>query len=225
MTVVSVCWRRVRLAFVLSASAALGACAMTSFTQGYRQNYAISDDEVRQIQFYTSEEIVLERTSALQERGNVGTAFSIQSKTTLREVVIAKGTPAVVLQVVHEPAGVAAEGGEGASPEVEYLQVGFSPNDPRKSLWFSTLRSKVSGRYELTHVVGSAASESHESPTLSPGFLVRYDGHDYRVRDQAMWQAHLCFDQDFTAHEEVDRVSPPGWRLPAARHGKASPAQ
>jgi len=129
--------------------------------------------------------------------------------------VIAKGTPVVVLKVVRAPTDPAAVSGEGAASEVEYLQVGLSPNDPGKSLWFSTLRSKVSGRYELTHVVGLAAAESHESPALSPGFLVHYDGHDYRVRDQPMWQAHLRFDQDFTAREEVDRVSPPGWRLPA----------
>jgi len=80
MMVVSMRWRDFYLvaALMLSASAGLASCSMTSFTQGYRQNYALSDDEVRQIQFYTSDEIVLERSSALQERGNVGTAFSIE---------------------------------------------------------------------------------------------------------------------------------------------------
>jgi hypothetical protein len=55
--------------------------------------------------------------------------------------------------------------------------------------------------------------------------LVHYAGYDYRVRDQAMWQAHLCFDQDFSAREEVDRESPPGWRLETDQHGKPAGAQ
>ncbi|MEY4577670.1 MAG: hypothetical protein RL701_2373 [Pseudomonadota bacterium] len=209
-------WRRA-LAYSF-ASLCVVSCALTSFTQGYRQNYGISDSEVQRIQFYTSDEIVLQRTSALQERGNVGSAWSITSKTTLREVVIPKGTPVVVLRIARanaEPENaddtrvLAPDGGAPVVAPVEYLQVGLSPTDLNKSLWFSTLKPTVAGRYELTHI----AQVQGEQPEFSPGFLVRYDGHDYRLRDQEMWQVHLRFDQDFSAREEVDRVSPPGFRV------------
>ena len=198
-------------AYALALMLLAAGCALTTFTRGYRDNLGMQDAEVKQVQFFTSDEIVLQRLSAEQERSYVGSASNITSKTKLEEVVIRKGTPGVVLEIVRVPNENAAPNASPDEAFEEYFLVSFVPNDRTKALWFSTHGAKQRGRYDLIHVTKMQGDPPR--PVFSPGFAVSYGGKDYHVEDPDMWQVHLVIDEDFMTDEEIDRVSPPGWRL------------
>jgi hypothetical protein len=168
-----------RSALLLAAMVLLQGCAATAFTQSYRLEHGLQDGDLRGVRLLTSEELVLQRASAVREPGSEQGAYQASTSSVMQEIVIPAGSGLVVLKVVRTP----------GPPEVEYLQVALSKDAPTKSLWFSTLHPVRAGYYELTPV--AQLSEAGE-PVLGAKDGVRYDGLDYRLRDPGMWQTHLC---------------------------------
>ena len=70
---------------------------LTPFTQQLYDEQQWSDDELKQIQFYTSENIVLHRQLTRGESEIVSGEIKIRNGKKVDEVVIKKGTPGVLL--------------------------------------------------------------------------------------------------------------------------------
>lgn len=73
------------------------------FTQSIREKYKLNETELKSIQFYTSENIVLKRgeMNANEKETKEGT-LTIKSGSSVEQVVIKAGTPCVVEQVVDK---------------------------------------------------------------------------------------------------------------------------
>jgi hypothetical protein len=182
-----------RTLLLTAAMVLAGGCATTVFTQHYQREHALSDTDLKRIRFYTSSDVVLQRTSAVRDTSaSEGGMFSDTPSNMVQEIVIPKGTPLVLLKVVRAT--------DAAPVQTAYLQLALTTDAPAKSLWFSTLRSNASGRYELTPV--SQLSEDAQ-PVLAASPAVRYDGFDYRVRDEGMWQVFLCVGEIMQAQAQV----------------------
>ena len=188
-------------AVLLAAAMLLTGCTIIAFTQGYRREHSLTDDDVKRMRFRTSDELVLQRSTALREPDSAEGVFRASPSAMVQEIVIPKDTPLVVMKVVR------ASAADGADPEaaVEYLQVALSVDAPGKSLWFSTLRPKHAGRYELTPV---AQLDEDAKPVLASAPVIRYDGLDYRLRDDGMWQVFLCVGQVLQAHARLSAETP-----------------
>lgn len=180
------------LQLTLAATLASG-CATTAFTQNYKREHALNDADLKRVRFYTSSDLVLQRSSAVRDASAArGGVFRATASNLVHEIVIPKGTPLVLLQVVRAPASA-------SEAQTEYLQLALAADAPAKSLWFSTRRGPT-GRYELTAV--SQLSEDAQ-PVLAATPAVRYDGMDYRLRDEGMWQVFLCVGEIMQARIQV----------------------
>jgi hypothetical protein len=93
--------------FILTTVLALTALLWSScasripFTQEVRQQYTLTDQELRSIQFWTSDDIILHRD--VTDASEVGTdrgTLKVKSGRTIEEVVIRRGTPCVVQSVM-----------------------------------------------------------------------------------------------------------------------------
>ena len=112
----------------------LSSCSrrLTPLTEGLREENQWSERDLRKIQFYLSEDIVLSR-----ERSSGSSAISDGkvrevSGRTIEEVVFERGTPGVVL----------------FSPKEGHLAIGFDPKDDGRYLVFGP-NPKVRGQYTL----------------------------------------------------------------------------
>jgi hypothetical protein len=181
-------------ALLLTLTAALaGGCATTAFTQGYQREHALNDADLKHVRFYTSSDLVLQRSSAVRDASAPqGGVFVATANNLVHEIVIPKGTPLILLQVVRAPASA-------SQAQTEYLQLALAADAPAKSLWFSSRRGPT-GRYELTPV--SQLGEDAQ-PVLATTPAIRYDGMDYRLRDEAMWQVFLCVGEVMKGRIEV----------------------
>ena len=185
---------------LLAAAALLPGCATTALTQGYRREHGLANDaDLPGIRFYTSDHLVLQRSSALREPGSEEGAFRVSASSMVQEIVIPKGTGLMVLRAVRAPT---PQGGA----EVEYLQLALGADAPAKSLWFSTLRPAHAGHYELTAV---AQLGEDGKPVLGAADTIRYDGLDYRLRDPGMWQVYLCVGTLVRAHLKLNAQTQP----------------
>jgi hypothetical protein len=180
-------------ALLLSAALILtGGCGTTVFTQSFKHEHALSDSDLKHVRFYTSSDVVLQRINAVRDTSAAeGGAYRAASNM-VQEIVIPEGTPLVLLQVVRA-------GGQAAQTQAEFLQLALTADAPAKSLWFST-RLNASGRYQLTPVSQLGADAQ---PVLAETPAVRYDGLDYRLRDESMWQVFLCVGKIMQARAEV----------------------
>ena len=107
---------------VLFAFLAASCRSTVPFTQSLRQQYSLNEAELKSIQFYTSDPIVLRRGEI--ERKEVATTrtgtLEVKSGHEMEEVIIPAGTPCLVEKVV-DGERVAMRFGQGAK---EYLVFG-----------------------------------------------------------------------------------------------------
>ncbi|MCB0660267.1 MAG: hypothetical protein KDC04_04995 [Saprospiraceae bacterium] len=102
------------------------------FTESLKNNYNWSDNDLKNIQFYISNDIVLwNEIQSGQSRISNGKIKTIDGKK-IEEVVIKAGTPGVFL----------------FSPKKDNLAISFDPNDDSKYLIFGP-SDKMRGRYVL----------------------------------------------------------------------------
>jgi hypothetical protein len=76
-----------------------GACSnrLTYFTDDLNERYRWTDDELRKIQFYVSQNIVLKREVSGGDREIISGKIKIEDGRKIEEVVIRKGTPGAFL--------------------------------------------------------------------------------------------------------------------------------
>jgi hypothetical protein len=200
---------------LLCLAGALG-CAKAPFTQGVRERFGLTRDDLRRIQFFTSEEIVLQRELNSQTRAIQGSELVIHDDVRIERIVVSNRTPCVALRV-----------------EGEYLLAGFSPRDPGAALWFraqqgqDALKSPDGRRYELATLENALLEEGPFEPRWSKGFLVNWSGSKYHV--VAGRDSYLLYEMDDDFEQDEVEHSPPGWRVsdktpPRLPAGDAQPA-
>jgi len=131
------------------------------FTQEVRDQYKLTDDELKSIQFYTSSDIVLYRD--VTDKSEVGTdrgTLKIKSGRTVEEVVIPNGTPCIVQSVMDN----------------RKLVLGFG-DGPSEFLVFGDI-SETGIRFRRGHYYAMLAAEFREGRDV-----VEYDGKEFFVAD------------------------------------------
>jgi len=100
--------------------ATLGACATSCtvkvpFTSTIQSKYKLTDRDIQKIQFYLSDQIVLYRASNDGQASANNGELLVQSDRQKHEVILRKGTPGVVTQVLGDRLVVSFEYGDGKS--------------------------------------------------------------------------------------------------------------
>lgn len=205
---------RVRLLalFALTPLLAIAGCGRPAFTDLVRQRYALEEPDLKRIQFFTSDEIVLRRELDDQEKTVTGNAIAIRGGEKIEEIVIPARTPGVAIRV------------EGRG---NLLLVSFASTHPDRALWFGVRHldgdAPTEGRtYELMPLANPPVETGPFLPEYTKGFLVSYGGRRFRVVDGKMWRAHLLYDLEESFDEDKIKEQPPGWRLTDKAH--ATPA-
>jgi hypothetical protein len=178
---------------------ALSACAKPAFTRAVRDRYALADSDVRRIQFYTSEEIVLQREITEQTKSISSNELVVRDGVRIEEIVIPARTPGVALRV-----------------EGDYLLVGFARQRPDLALWFALARSDSAPspelrRYQLAELENTRDEAAPFQPRWATGFLVSWGGARYRVASGR--GAYLLYEMEASFAREKSRQKAPGWRL------------
>lgn len=76
----------------------LSSCSsLTPFTQDIYSDLGISDDEIKSVQFYLSQDIVLYKTLNTDEARIEDGKIKLKQKHKSKEILIAKGTPGVIV--------------------------------------------------------------------------------------------------------------------------------
>jgi hypothetical protein len=93
------------------------------FTEAIRKDYSLTENEIKQIQFYTSSDIILVRGTKDNDKATQDHTLTVKSGKQIEEIVIPKGTPGMV-EVVHDnDLRVSFERGVGRN-----LSFGVTPN-------------------------------------------------------------------------------------------------
>ncbi len=85
------------LIIVLMSSCSTG---RVPFTQQLREQYKLNVEELKSIQFYTSNTLVLRRAETESKKETAGGELTISKDRVLEEIVIKAGTPCVIKDVV-----------------------------------------------------------------------------------------------------------------------------
>jgi len=199
-----------RLTRVIRAlAAAIGLASVTAFgatacakppvlTDSLLERYNLAASDLRHVQLYTSEEIVLRRETTAHERSLSNAELHVNGGMRVEEIVIPSRTPCVALRT-----------------EGNFLLVGFVPNRPDLSLWFELdTKSEPSAQGRRYTLAPIANAPNERAPlVISRGFLVQYGGKKYRVADARSWASHLLVDLDESFARDRIRVQTPGWKL------------
>jgi hypothetical protein len=173
----------------------LGAgCVHPAWTNEIREQYGLSDDEVRHVQFFASGTIRLRREEPEQDRKVVQNALVIADRLRVDDVIVKRGTPGIAVRL-----------------EGDHILVSFSRAHPERALWFSR-KKDGDGRFYLSHLALGATEQPFEE-RYSSGFTVSYAGRAYRTVDKDSWEVFLTYDdpQSFESGEHVEK--PEGFRL------------
>ncbi len=102
--------------FFIGAIATFAACSpKVPFTEAIRQNYNLTTDEIKQIQFYTSGDIVLVRGTKENDKDTYNHTLTVTQGKRVEEVDIPKGTPGLAEIVNDHSIKVSFENGSGKS--------------------------------------------------------------------------------------------------------------
>lgn len=141
---------------------ALSSCATKSpFTQEVRQKYKLTDQELKSIQFWVSDDVVLHRE--VTDNNEVGTdrgTLKVESGRTIEEVIIRAGTPCVVQEVMDDKKLVLSFG-EGPSEMLVFGDV-----------------AKNGVRFRRGHYYTMLAADFHNGRDV-----VEFDGKKFYVAD------------------------------------------
>ena len=104
------------LLFIAIAGLILSSCSpKIPLTQSLREQYKLSENDLKSLQFYNSHEIILNRAQrSAQEQETVEGTLTIKNDRSLEQIVIKAGTPGLVLTVPGtNTMAVSFEAGEG----------------------------------------------------------------------------------------------------------------
>lgn len=186
-------------ALALIACIAISGCSKAAFTQGVREQFGLTREDLRRIQFFNSDTIVLQREVEAQSRSLKDNELVMRGGVLVEQVKVSERTPCVALRV-----------------EGDFMLMGFSPKDPRAALWFRAQRDDdleraPERRYELVALDNPLVESGAFEPRYSKGFLVTWGGAEYHVT--AGREAYLLYDLDHDFERDMVEQSAPGWRL------------
>ncbi len=102
------------LTFSLAAFMLAGCSRKIAFTNAIKQKYQLTEAEIKKIQFYTSEDIILYNKESVNNTGTDKGSLVVSSKSQESRILIKKGTPCIVEKVVDsDKLAVSFETGEG----------------------------------------------------------------------------------------------------------------
>ena len=178
---------------LLIASTLLSGCMppprapFTAFSQELRNANRLTDEELKNLQFYLAHDITLQRRRASGDRQVSGShKLVIREGLEIDEVLIADGTP-----------GVAVGVGDN------WLAVSFEPGT---SLLFGSMSTET---YQGTYFLKGTNWSDRE------GGIVNYDGKAYRAVAGSQ-RAYLMNDQESVADIVRKRKVLPGIKLPGS---------
>lgn len=157
MTKQSLAW----LSIVATACLILPSCApRIPFTQEVRQEYRLTDTELKSIQFYISDDVILHRdVTDSKEVGTDRGTLKVKSGRTIEEVLIKAHTPCVVQSVLDTKL---------------VLSFGDGPNE---LLVFGDVSDK-GVRFRRGHYYAMLAADFRDGRDV-----VEYDGREFYVAD------------------------------------------
>jgi hypothetical protein len=86
--------------FILSGLLTLSACSpKVPFTLAVQEKYKLTDTDIKKIQFYTSDDIVLYQGESESKTETTGGEVVITNKKKEEQIIIKKGTPCVVVKI------------------------------------------------------------------------------------------------------------------------------
>ncbi len=216
----------------IAALAILGvSCVKATYTQSVRDRFGLSAQDLGRLQFFTSQEIVLQREVSLQNKERRGAELAIQDGVRIEQVVIPGGTPCVAIEV-----------------EPDLSLVSFARQSPGHALWFGSAFGTAAGSASGTTSASASGPTLVSDDTLSPdsrpfslvalenqpgepapfvprpskGFLVTWGGQKYRIASGR--GAYLTYELDESFAREKVKQEPPGWRLSEGVPSVATPA-
>ena len=105
-----------KLFIIAAAISTFASCSpKVPFTEAVRQNYNLTPDEIKQIQFYTSGDIVLVRGTKENDKETYNHTLTVTQGKRIEEVAIPKGTPGLAEIVNDHSLKVSFENGAGKS--------------------------------------------------------------------------------------------------------------
>lgn len=155
------------------------ACSpLVPYTNAVKEKYHITDDEVKKIQFYTSEDIILYKK---ENSGNKETSkgeLIVSSGVNEERLLIKKGTPCVVEKVIdRDKLALSFESGEGkylifgsSTANGEYKLLAESWNNGRGKLNYANqtyYASQGSGNTYIVFKLKSISKYKSRTKTLS----------------------------------------------------------
>ena len=104
---------RILLFFSIFYSILIGCSPMVTFTQEMRQNYDLSNDEIKKIQFYLSDEIVLQSEhKEMQKNISPTHSLKIVRGKEIEEILFKKKIPGVAVKVLNDSLFISFEKGD-----------------------------------------------------------------------------------------------------------------
>ncbi|HMN88700.1 MAG TPA: hypothetical protein PKD70_03915 [Saprospiraceae bacterium] len=144
---------------------ALGACSprLSPFTERIYDENRLTEVDLKKIQFYLSDDIVLRRTLSVTDTRVQGGSIRIEGGRQMEEIVIRGGTPGVFL----------------FSPKAKRFAISFESNREERYLMFGP-NPKMQGRFTLL--------ASEWGPQRG---TVTYGGQQFEVTTSAAWAGLL----------------------------------
>lgn len=118
-----------KIIFILSLVCLIQCSPKVAYHNGVKEKYKLEESEIKKIQFYTSDDIILYKTESESDRKTNKGELVVSNKTAEDRIIIKKGTRGVVLKIEN----------------ANRLQVSFETDD--KTLNFESV-SEV-GQYKL----------------------------------------------------------------------------
>ena len=171
-----------------------------AFTNAIRTRYELGETELRALQYYLSDRVVLERVMTDGVRRVERGRLEVRGDTVVQQIVIERGTPGVV-----EPGTASTEGTPGQA-----IRVSFEPGAP---LVFS---ARLPGdSYTLAAPKGQGLfDEFLKSLGGAAPAKILFAGESWRLA--AGRGAHLLVERDAVVNLARERRKLRGLRLPAA---------
>ncbi|MFI5205066.1 MAG: hypothetical protein ACHQF2_11275, partial [Flavobacteriales bacterium] len=137
---------------------ALHACApKVPFTMAVQEKYKLTDTDIKKIQFYTSEDIVLYKGESESKTETAGGEVVITSSKQEEKLIIKKGTPCVVVKIEgKDKLYLGFDAGDGKM----LLFSGKSANDPFKLTAEEWVNNRGKLKYDGKTYYASSTSAS-----------------------------------------------------------------
>jgi hypothetical protein len=187
---------------------------LIAFTHELREQQGLTNEELKNLQWYVSHRITLRRQLESGGRQVTGThKLLVVSGKTIEEVVIEEHTPGIALNVTDGTITVSFE--QGSSIDFS-AQSGRLSSEPQRD--FATAPDPFPGnnpdKPPTTAAVASGLFSGNYFMVIEPGGKVRFQTREFEAVEET-YQAHLMIDSDTLDEVVENRKVLKGLRLPS----------